>query len=45
MDKLNRDEVLKASFLKADIDTLKLNNSFQDFAFHNQNLLRIFIKK
>lgn len=45
MEKLNRDEVLKESFLKGGIDTLKLNSSFQDIAFHNQNLLRIFIKK
>jgi len=30
---------------KADIDMLKLNSSLQDIAFHNQNLLRIFIKK
>lgn len=44
MDKLNRYEVLKAFFLKkVGIATLKLNSSFQDIAFHNQNLLRIFI--
>lgn len=30
---------------KAVIDILKLNSSVRDTAFHNQNLLRIFIKK